>query len=176
MSRWDDFVKNERNKPEQNINIDQIEKEILKSMENDIKFSFMDGYQSWINTIGTYSTYIQNSHNSDILTPERIIYNDRATICYWKDGTKTVVNATGDDHMTHEHGVAMCIIRKLFPNRQEFLRVVNSGYDVIEEARKREIAEKERKEKAHLEELRIKTRKEELSQLRRIDEKLPNGD
>jgi len=118
MNRWDNFVKNEKQK----IIVDQITKEILEMAENN-EFTFT-GYG-----LGTYGTYIQDENSFDLLKPERIIYNDRATICYWKDGTKTVVKATDDDHMTHEHGVAMCIMRKLFPSRQEFLRTVKSGHD-----------------------------------------------
>ena len=98
------------------------EKEILKAMTENSEFTFN-------NMLGTYTTYIQDEDSFNLLKPERVIYNDRATICYWKDGTKTVVKATDDDHMTHEHGVAMAIVRKLFPSRQEFLRTVKSGHD-----------------------------------------------
>ena len=102
----------------------ELTKEILKGMENNNEFSFVgvgNGFR-----IG----YIEeNNNNFDLLKPERIIYNDRATIRYWKDGTKTVVKATDDEHMTHEHGVAMAVVRKLYPSRQEFLRTVKSGHD-----------------------------------------------
>ena len=104
----------------------ELTKEILKGMENNNEFTFINRVGS---TVGDYlrSTNYKSLYES--LTPERVIYNDRATICYWRDGTKTVVKATDDDHMTHEHGVAMCIMRKLFPSRQEFLRTVKSGHD-----------------------------------------------
>lgn len=64
---------------------------------------------------------------------EKIIYNMKnpmkpATIVYWKDGTKTVVICTDKDTFTKEMGVAMCFIRKMMPNRSEFLRLVESGY------------------------------------------------
>jgi len=177
MNRWNALENNERNKPEQKIDIDQIAKEILKSMENDIEFRGYTGISgAWTDTLGTYSTYIQDENSFDLLKPVRIIYNGRTTICKWKDGTKTVVKATKDDNPTHEHGLAMSVMRKLFDSRQEFLRLVDGGYDVIEEGKKREIAEKERKEKAYLEKLRIKTRKEELSQLRNISEKNIDGE
>jgi len=128
-------------------------KEILKSMKNNNEFTFM-------NRIGEFATYIQNETNYENLVPKRVIYNGRTTICKWKDGTKTVVKATKDDNPTHEHGVAMAVIRKLFPSRQEFLRLVDSGYDVIEETKKREIEKAERKEIARLEKIRIKDEKE----------------
>jgi hypothetical protein len=64
---------------------------------------------------------------------EKIIYNMKnpmkpATVCYWKDGTKTVVVCSDKDTFTKEMGVAMCFIRKMMPNRSEFLRLVESGY------------------------------------------------
>ena len=127
----------------------QIEKEILKIMENNNEFTFIGC------TLGANSTYIQDENSFDLLKPERIIYNKRTTICKWKDGTKTVVKATKDDNATHEHGVAMCIMRKLFESRQEFLRLVDGGYDVIEESKKRAIAEVERKRKYQKEQERI---------------------
>jgi len=123
---------------------DQIEKEILKAMTENNEFSFN------LNAVGKPYNY-----NFDLLKPERIIYNGRTTICKWKDGTKTVVKATKDDNATHEHGVAMCIMRKLFESRQEFLRLVDGGYDVIEESKKRAIAEVERKRKYQKEQERI---------------------
>jgi hypothetical protein len=49
------------------------------------------------------------------------------TICVWNDNSKTIVRATLDEKMTHEHGVAMCIVKKLYSNRGEFLRLVNSA-------------------------------------------------
>lgn len=66
--------------------------------------------------------------SSKLLKPERIIYNNRSTVCIWKDGTKTVVTASEDEPFIKEVGVAMCIIKKLFGNRSEFLRIVESGY------------------------------------------------
>lgn len=64
---------------------------------------------------------------------DKIIYNMKnpdkpATIVYWTDFTKTVVMCNDKDTFTKEMGVAMCFIRKMMPNRSEFLRLVESGY------------------------------------------------
>ena len=56
MNRWDYFGKNERNKPEQRIDIDKIAKEILKSMGNDIEFR---GYT------GMDGTWMDNMRNGE---------------------------------------------------------------------------------------------------------------
>ena len=65
----------------------------------------------------------------EVLMPKRVIYNGITTICIFPDGDKVVVKATKDDKFSKEHGVAMCIMRKLFKSRAKFLRIVNGGYE-----------------------------------------------
>jgi len=43
----------------------------------------------------------------------KVIFNDPATIVYWKDGTKTVVQCLKTDTYSKETGLAMCILKKL---------------------------------------------------------------
>ena len=71
--------------------------------------------------------------------------------------------------MTKEHGVAMCIMRKLFPSRQAFLRTVNGGYDVIAETKRREAERRERKERARLEKIKRKETKAEKARQEEIN-------
>jgi len=66
-----------------------------------------------------------------IFKPVKIYYNGAYTTCQWKDGTKTTVRATEDEKATHELGVAMCIVKKLYESRSEFLRTVENGYDTL---------------------------------------------
>lgn len=47
---------------------------------------------------------------------ERVIFNDPATIVFWKDGAKTVVKAQDDDVFDAEKGLAMAICKKIFGN------------------------------------------------------------
>ena len=73
--------------------------------------------------------YLYFKDNYSSLKPKKVIFNEkeRMTICVWNDNSKTIVRATPDEQMTREHGVSMCIIKKLYNNRSEFLRLVNSA-------------------------------------------------
>lgn len=51
------------------------------------------------------------------VTPERVIYNDPATIVFWKDGTKTVVKCMDGDTYNPEVGLAMCVCKKLYDSK-----------------------------------------------------------
>lgn len=46
-----------------------------------------------------------------------------ATIVFWKDGTKTVVKAQGDEEYVPEVGLAMCICKKVMGNTRDYYRV-----------------------------------------------------
>jgi hypothetical protein len=61
--------------------------------------------------------------------PVKIIYNCPATICYFKDGTKEVVMVTPNEEYIEEVGVMACIMKRLFKSRNEFKRLVKSGYE-----------------------------------------------
>jgi len=151
------------------LDLDSIVKEMLVDIEENMiigtikkKEKEMATAETDYNNAITYTvgcTFVEpNKYNN--LKPERVIYSGRTTICIWKDGTKTVVKTTDDDHMTKEHGVAMAIMKKLFNSRQEFLRVVNSGYDVIEEAKKRVREKAIRKTEIAKEQVEARERKE----------------
>lgn len=89
--------------------------------------SAMDCYYRFL--AGGMNMMCKVNERYEVLIPERVIYNDRATVCIFPDGDKVVVKATKDDKFSKEHGVAMCIMRKLFKSRSEFLRIVNGGYE-----------------------------------------------
>ena len=56
---------------------------------------------------------------------EKVIFNDPATIVYWKDGTKTVVKCQDGDVYDKEKGLAMCVTKKFFGNKGNFNKVFN---------------------------------------------------
>lgn len=58
-------------------------------------------------------------------TPKKVIFNDPATIVYWKDGTKTVVKAEGES-FDPEKGLAMAITKKHLGNEGNY-------YDIFRE-------------------------------------------
>ena len=51
------------------------------------------------------------------ITPEKVIFNDPATIVFWKDGTKTVVKCMEGDIYNPEVGLAMCFCKKVFDKK-----------------------------------------------------------
>ena len=51
---------------------------------------------------------------------KKIIFNDPATIVYWKDGTKTVVKCQKGDYFDLEKGFAMAFIKKCWGNKGNF--------------------------------------------------------
>lgn len=59
--------------------------------------------------------------------PKRIIFNAPATIVYWEDGTKTIVKCSENETFIPEVGLAMAFIRKMYPNRSEFLRFLKNA-------------------------------------------------
>ena len=52
---------------------------------------------------------------------DRVIFNDPATIIYWKDGSKTVVKRSEDDIWDPEKGFCMAVIKKLY-GRTSFIK------------------------------------------------------
>ncbi len=87
----------------------------------------------WVTDWGDSSKNIDISSyvfaNKEInLIPERIIFNDKTTICFWEDGTKTVVKCASDENFIPEVGVAECIVKKIFGSRAKFLKTVKKAY------------------------------------------------
>ena len=51
---------------------------------------------------------------------KKVIFNDPATIVYWKDGTKTVVKCQNGDDFDSEKGFAMAFLKKCWGNKGNF--------------------------------------------------------
>ena len=51
---------------------------------------------------------------------KKVIFNDPATIVYWKDGTKTVVKCQKGDDFDPEKGFAMAFLKKCWGNKGNF--------------------------------------------------------
>lgn len=54
---------------------------------------------------------------------ERVIFNDPATIVFWKDGTKTVVKAQ-NEKFDKEKGLFAAIAKKVYGNKGNFNNVI----------------------------------------------------
>lgn len=64
---------------------------------------------------------IHRDHNSIkkiyLNTITKVVFNDPATIVFWRDGTKTVVKCNPEDKFDPEKGLAMACTKKLFGNK-----------------------------------------------------------
>lgn len=64
---------------------------------------------------------IHKDHNSIkkiyLSTITKIVFNDPATIVFWRDGSKTVVKCNPEDTFDPEKGLAMACMKKLFGNK-----------------------------------------------------------
>lgn len=55
---------------------------------------------------------------------EKVIFNDPATIVFWKDGTKTVVKCGEHDIFDPEKGLAMAIAKKALGNEGNYYNAI----------------------------------------------------
>ena len=86
---------------------------------------------------------VSNIYRNFQVTPERVIYNDPATIVFWKDGTKTVVKCMEGDTYNPEVGLAMCVCKKLYGSKyHKFFRYYAPKEPVAEEEQMDEIYDK----------------------------------
>ena len=67
-------------------------------------------------TLGSGTGFI---HKPTLSKPP--IFNDPATICYWNDGTKTVVKCQEGDTYSPEAGLALCYMKKILGNTSKDL-------------------------------------------------------
>ena len=56
---------------------------------------------------------------------ERVIFNDPATVVFWKDGQKTVVKCQEGDSYNEQTGLLMCIAKRYFGNTGRFNDVLH---------------------------------------------------
>lgn len=68
--------------------------------------------------------YLQSGSDEIVsMQIENVIFNDPATIVFWKDGTKTVVKATNED-FDPEKGLAMAISKKALGNKGNYFDAI----------------------------------------------------
>lgn len=84
---------------------------IYNYIENDIKKTYSFGID-WNNMC---------KESWDLISKpkiKKVIFNDPATIVFWKDGTKTIVKAY-DEEFDPEKGLAMAITKKIYGSNKE---------------------------------------------------------
>ena len=65
---------------------------------------------------------------------QRVLFNDPATIVFWKDGTKTVVKRQDGDVYSEEVGLALCFAKKALGNQGNFNNVFKNWVPEAKEA------------------------------------------
>lgn len=60
-------------------------------------------------------------------TPERILYNDPATIVFWKDGTKTKVKRREGEEFNPYTAFVCALAKKILRNNSRITKIVNGG-------------------------------------------------
>lgn len=78
-----------------------------------------------------YDTYILSKYPDlkneesmmNINDIKEVIFNNPATVVYWKDGSKTVVQCQDGEPFDPEKGLAMAISRKVFGNKWDYYHV-----------------------------------------------------
>ena len=77
------------------------------------------------------------------LKVDHIIYNDPATIVFWKDGTKTVVKRAKGEKFNKYYAFCAALAKKAFGNNSQVNKIVASGVD--QTAKKKTAAKKKAK-------------------------------
>ena len=70
-----------------------------------------------------YSAFYRRREDIGKLEIEKVIYNDPATIVFWKNGDKTVVKCQPGDTYDPEKGLALCIMKRALGNKGNYNNV-----------------------------------------------------
>jgi len=63
-------------------------------------------------------------------TVKQIIYQPelKTTVVIWHDDSRTIVKCADGEDFVPEVGFAMALVKKTFPNRSDFLRMIEKAY------------------------------------------------
>ena len=75
------------------------------------------------NDVATIKTLYNKIYKLEQKYIKNVIFNDPATIVFWKDGTRTVVKVADDETFDPEKGLAMAIAKKYFGNDSSYYKV-----------------------------------------------------
>ena len=121
-------------------------------MPRDISFTLSTDWTEFIlpswtssNAIKYSSATISNTKPNNFIllrksiTPKHIYFSKSAgtTVVLWEDGTKTVVKCTDKDNFCEDQGFAMALAKKIFGNRNSYMKYVENGVDQDKEKQKK---------------------------------------
>ena len=92
------------------------------------------GYVSNTYTKKYYGAQEEGVMNS-FYVPKRIIYNNPATIVFWKDGTKTVVKKAAKEPYNKYNAFCAALAKKVYGNNSRVNSFVASGEDQVKRAK-----------------------------------------
>ena len=85
-----------------------------------------------------YPMFFRKTTPADDITVDHIIYNDPATIVFWKDGTKTVVKKSPKEPYNKYNAFCAALAKKVYGNNSQVNRLVASGVDTSTKKKKEE--------------------------------------
>lgn len=99
-------------------------------------------YREFMNNMGAYYRYTDYSKKLTNYKPKQIIFQPdlKTTVVIWEDESRTVVKCSGNEEFVPEIGFAMALVKKIFPNRSEFLRMIDGAY--VQPARNKKTSNK----------------------------------
>lgn len=79
--------------------------------------------------------------------PAQIIFQPdlKTTVVIWKDDSRTVVKCSKEEEFVPEVGFAMALVKKIFPNRTDFLRMIDKACVQQVRGKKEKVAKEEPK-------------------------------
>jgi hypothetical protein len=69
---------------------------------------------------------IKKERNNNMPKIKEVIFNNPATIIYWRDGTKTVVKCQPEDTYDKEKGFMAAYMKKICGNDNTFNKIINN--------------------------------------------------
>lgn len=70
---------------------------------------------------------MQPKKKPSVCAPKRVIFSPPATICFWEDGTKTIVKCTENDNYDPQIGIAMCILKHCCGNDNSYKKLFKAA-------------------------------------------------
>lgn len=94
----------------------------------------------------------KRKHDKTIPEVDRILFynNNKTTVVFWKDGTKTTCVCDETDEPSKYAGFVTCLAKKIYGTTSKIKRVIEQ-HDEIEKREQEKLKQKEQKEKEHAE-------------------------
>ena len=95
----------------------------------DLKFSRTSSDKSDFVSMNDLRHKINVQHEiNKMLGVKRVIFNDPATIVFWKDGTKTIVKCSENEKFNPYVGFCAAVTKKVYGNNSRIQKYVKQGF------------------------------------------------